>query len=257
MPTLPSGGNMQIHNTLSAAQRARTTDALEGVLANLSKCRPSSERSGDGSLFTLDGDQTGVQTLTLHLRSDEIRAFIALRRSGRLHRTSFVERLSEDDPASALTLAQAVPRLSKWRRYLDDDPSAVARSVMEERRSAVVKAVIGAATRLDERWTTLGIYPAFSTKPSHVFMRGPSETTSVFSSDAAKGLGTMSDELVRELSVMSDHVFVTASKPSSNPGLQVEFGPLPGISTKNALSPMDMLHAMRHAETSGLSLHPA
>jgi len=249
---------MQIHNDLTPVQRARTTDALDAVAANLAKCTPSPYPSGDEHLFTLENGGGDVETLRVWLRNHEMRVFVVVRRDGRPRRTTFVEHLREDRPAGMATVAEAVARLSDWRRYVDAIPSEEASLAMSERRSVVATAAVGAASRLDEHWRTLWVSPAFDAKPPLILLGDPSGETSAFRArDSDDGsFGTMSDELVRELSIMSDHMFVTTSKPISNPGFQVDFGPLPSIRIVNDLSPMDLLHAMLNAEKLGLRMLP-
>ena len=247
---------MQIHNDLTPVQRARTAETLDAVAANLAKCRPSPYPSEDEHLFTLENGGGDVETLRVWLRSHEMRVFVVVRRDGRPRRTTFVEHLRRDEPAGITTIADAVLRLSDWRRYVV--PSYEASLAMSDRRSVVTMAAVGAASRLDERWRTLWVSPAFGAKPPLILLGDPSGGTSAFRArDLDDGsFGTMSDELVQELSIMSDHMFVTTSKPISNPGFQVDFGPLPSIRIVNGLSPMDLLRAMLHAERLGLKMCP-
>lgn len=187
-----------------------------------------------------------------------MRVFVVVRRDGRPRRTTFVAHLPEDRPAGMATMAEAVARLSDWRRYVEAVPSDYASLAMSERRSVVARAAVGAASRLDERWRTLWVSPAFDAKPPLILLGNPSGGTSAFRArDSDDGsFGTMSDELVQELSIMSDHMFVTTSKPIWNPGFQVDFGPLPSIRIVNDLSPMELLRAMLHAERLGLKMCP-
>lgn len=249
---------MQIHNLLSLTHRVRAVEALEAVAANLLKCRPSAGHSDDELIFALESREDDVESLRLELRTHELRVFVAVTRGGRLQRTSFVEHLYEEHPANPRTIAQAVSRLSEWRRYVDDVPTEDALRTIEEKRSAAVDAAVGAISMRDERWRTLWIHPAFDTKPPLILLTEQSGRTSAVRVSGAEGRssGTMSEELVRELSSMSDRMFVTAYRPISNPGIHVEFGPLPGIRSVNDLSSMDLLNSMRRAEALGLRILP-
>lgn len=249
---------MQIHNVLSAAQRARASDALDAIVTNLQECRPVAKPPAGQRLFALENGQGGVETLRVRLGNGQMRVHVAIRVGSRALRASFVEHLREGRSADPTTMAQAGRRLSEWRRYVEDVTSDDELRDFRKKRSLVVEAAVGAATMLDPRWQTLRIAPAFDLKPPFMFLGAPSVRKSIFSaSDAGGGsLGTMSDGLVHALSVMSDLLFVTTSKPTSNPGIQIEFGPLNGIELVNDLSPLDIMHAMRHAGSLGLTLNP-
>ncbi len=249
---------MQIHNDLTPVERARTTDALDAVAANLAKCRPSPYPSEDKRLFILENGGGDVKTLRVWLRNHEMRVFVVVRRDGRTRRTTFVEHFRRDGPAGITTITDAVLRLSDWRGYVNAVPSDDASLAMSERRSVMAAAAVGAASRLDERWRTLWVSPAFDAKPPLILLSDPSGGTTAFRARGSDdgSFGTMSDELVRELSIMSEHMFVTTSKPISNSGFQVDFGPLSSIRITNDLSPMDLLHAMLHAEKLGLKMLP-
>lgn len=249
---------MQIHNTLSPARRAGAIDALELVVTNLPKCRAGSGSSEDQLLFVLENREAGIETLRLRLRKDEMRVFIAVRRGARVHTTSFAEHLCGPPSTRPWTLGQAVPRLSEWRRYLNDVSSDDAVHALEAKRSTIIKAAVGAATMLDDRWKTIDVLPAFDTKPPAVLLRGLSGRKSFFPASGAEDgpFGTMSDELVRELSILSEYLCVTAWKNTSNSGVEIEFGPLPSIAIINDLSTMDLLRAIRHAEVLGFRMLP-
>lgn len=149
-------------------------------------------------------------------------------------------------------------RLFDWGRYVADVPTDDALREMEEMRSVAVRGAVSAMSVRDERWKTLWIHPAFDTRPPRIIVGEQSGRTSAVRVSGAKGAscGTMSDELVRVLSSMSDCMIVSPSKPISNPGIQFEFGPLPGIRVVNDLSSIDLLDSMRHAETNGLKILP-
>ena len=250
--------SMHIHNLLAGAHRARAVDALEAVATHLPKCQPSESHFDDELLFDLESAETGLESLRLRMTNRELRIFVAVSHGGRLQRTSFVEHLCKDDPTNPRTMAQVVSRLSDWRRYVDDVPTDDALRAIEEKRSIAIQAAIGAISMRDERWKTLWIHPGFDTKPPVILLGERSGRISVVRVSGAKGesSGRMSDELVRELSSMSDRMFVTTSRPISNPGIQVEFGPPPEIRVVNDLSPMDMLNSMRRAEALGLQVLP-
>lgn len=124
---------MQIHNDLTPVQRASIADALDAVAANLAKCTPSPYPSQDQRFFILENAGGDVETLRVWLRSHEMRVFVVVRRDGRPRRTTFVEHLRRDEPASITTIADAVLRLSDWRRYVDAVPSDDASLAMSER----------------------------------------------------------------------------------------------------------------------------
>lgn len=249
---------MQIHNALTPAQRARASHALDWIVTNLPECRSVPEPPEGQLVFTLERSGGGVETLRVRLRDDEMRLYVVLRVGAKALRTSFVEHLRKGHPANPTTMAQAVQRLSEWRRYVEDVPSDEALRDIEEKRSIAVEAAVGAATMLDSRWKTLRISPASDLKPPLIFLGDPSGRTSIFRTiDAQDGSsGTMSDELAGALSIMPEHLFVTASKPISNPGIEIEFGPFPSIRVLNDLSPMDMMHTIRHAASLGFTLSP-
>lgn len=248
---------MQIHNVLSPAQRTKAVDTLEAVAKHLAQCRPSAHSSEDELLFTSENSEDGVKTLHLRLGNREMRVFVAVRRDGRVQRSSFVECLREDHPANPSTMIQAIARLSEWRRYIHQPTDDELRDV-EEKLSIAVKAAVGAVSMWDERWKTLWIHPAFDTKPPLILLSEPSGRTSAFRTYGIEGetSGRMSDELVRDLSIIADRMFVTATKAISNPGIQIEFGPLPGVRVINDFSSMDLLNSMRRAETLGLRMLP-
>ncbi len=249
---------MKIHSLLTRTHRDRAIDALGAVEAYLPKCRPSASHFDDELLFDLQSAEAGVESLRLRMMNHELRIFVAVIRGGRLQRTSFVEHLCEDQPANPRTMAQVVSRLSHWRRYVDDVPTVDALRAIEEKRSIAIQAAIGAVSMRDERWKTLWIHPAFETKPPVILLGERSGRISAVRVSGAEGesSGRMSDELVRELSSMSDSMFVTTSRPISTPGIQVEFGPSPEIRVVNDLSSMDLLNSMRRAETLGLRVLP-
>ncbi len=249
---------MQIHNLLTRTHRARAVDALEAVTAYLPKCRSSTSHFDDELLFDLESAETGVESLRLRMTNRELSIFVAVSRGGRLQRTSFVEHLCADRPVNPRTMAQAVSRLSDWRRYVDDVPTDGALRAIEEMRSIAIQAAVGAISMRDERWKTLWIHPAFDTKPPVILLGDRFGRASAVRVSGAEGesSGRMSDELVRELSSMSDRMFVTTSRPISNPGIQVEFGPSLQIRVVNDLSPMDLLNSMHRAEALGLQVLP-
>ena len=194
----------------------------------------------------------------MQLGKRELRVFIAVKGAGRVHRASFVEHLCEGDPVSPRTTAQAMSRLCDWRRYVVNVPTDDALREMEERRSVAVQGAVGAMSMRDERWKALWIHPAFDTRPPRIIVGEQSGRTTAVRISGSEGAssGTMSDELVRALSSMSDRMFVSPSKPISNPGVQFQFGPLPGIRVVNDLSSIDLLNSVRHAETNGLRILP-
>lgn len=249
---------MQIHNVLSPAQRTKAVDTLEAVAMHLPQCRPSTHSSEDELVFSSEDCEDGVKALHLMLRNHEMRVFVAIRRDGRVQRSCFVECLREDHPANPSTMIQAGSRLSEWRRYIHHNPTDDELRDVEEKRSIAVKAAVGAVSMWDERWKTLWIHPAFDTKPPLILLGEASGRTSAFRASGIEGetSGRMSDELVRDLSIMADRMFVTATKSISNPGIHIEFGPLPGIRVINDLSSMDLLSSMRRAETLGLRMLP-
>lgn len=249
---------MKIHNLLDRTHRTRAFEALEAVVAYLPKCRPSANDPDDGLIFALESPKTDVECLRLQLRKTELRVFVAVTRGGRLQRTSFVEHLCEGHPTSPRTMARAMSRLCEWRRYVDDVPTDDVVTEMEQKQSTAVQVAVGAVSIRDDRWKALWIHPAFDTRPPRIIVGEQSGRTSAVRVSGAKeaSCGTMSDELVHALSSMSDRMFVSSSKHISNPGIQFEFGPLPGIRVVNDLSSIDLLNSMRHAETDGLKILP-
>lgn len=156
---------MQIHNALTPAQRARAGDVLDWIVTNLPECRSVTEPPEGQLVFTLERGGECVESLHVRLRDGEMRLYVVMRLGAKVLRTSFVEHLRKGHPANPTTMAQAVQRLSEWRRHVEDVPSDEALRDIEEKRSIAVEAAVGAAAMLDSRWKTLRISPASDLKP--------------------------------------------------------------------------------------------
>lgn len=251
-------------NHLTADDRARVVRALQDTLDALPDLSQSCSGWGDRGRSFMQFQHPRADRpsdVEIHLTVDATRTMLRHRAvvDGKHIRTTIIEALDGICSTRGETMEAAVARVLGW---LDEAGHDAKPDLIEEyasARQAAAKALLAAACRLDDGWSSALAEMGSSESPPRVLLGYPDDRNlSRFCvADDLPRDGGLSDELASALRSRAARRHIMSTRTVADPAPMFTFGPPPLIRIRSEdIAPVARLRAIAEAFERGYELMP-